>query len=254
MNKINKKFKKKNIISIYFTSGYPKLNSTNFLIKNLEFLGVDLIEVGIPYSDPIADGITIQNSNKKSIKNGMNISLLFSQLKKIKNNISIPIVIMGYYNQFFQFGEKRFIKKCLNYGISGLILPDLPPEIYKKKYKLIFEKNSLFFINLVTPNTSNKRIRMLSNLSKGFLYLISSLSTTGSKKNDFDKNQIFFLKKIQKLNLKIPKLIGFGINNKKLFIASCNYAEGVIIGSAFIKIIKKTFFEEKIKIFIKNFQ
>ncbi|WP_185865186.1 tryptophan synthase subunit alpha [Blattabacterium cuenoti] len=244
------KKKKKNILCIYFTSGFPEIDSTPKIIKILQKLPVDLIEIGIPYSDPLADGAIIQNSNKVSLKNGMNISLLFSQIKKIKNFIKKPIILMGYFNQFYKFGEIKFLKSCKELNISGLIFPDLPIKIFLEKYKIIFKKYSIPLILLVTPSTIKSRIQTISNISDGFLYLVSSNSTTG-KVNDFDNKQISFFKKIQKLPINIPKLIGFGIKDKNSFYLSCKYANGGIIGSSFIEAIKKEDLENSINNYIK---
>ncbi|WP_185861455.1 tryptophan synthase subunit alpha [Blattabacterium cuenoti] len=236
MNQIHNLFKNKNksILCIYFTAGFPYINSTMEIVKILQNLSVDLIEIGIPYSDPLADGIIIQNSNQISLNNGMNISLLFDQIEKFKNEIKIPIILMGYYNQFYQFGQKKFLKRCKESGVSGLILPDLPIDIYLNKYQNIFHKYSLSMIFLITPKTHSSRILMLSKISDGFLYIVSSVSTTGSM-NFFGQEQISFFERIKELSIDTPKLIGFGIKDKKTFDLSCQYANGGIIGSSFIQ-------------------
>ncbi|WP_185869797.1 tryptophan synthase subunit alpha [Blattabacterium cuenoti] len=253
MNQIHNFFtiKNKNILCIYFTAGYPKIDSTIKIIKILQNISVDLIEIGIPYSDPLADGMIIQKSNKISLKNGMNISLLFSQIEKIKKEIKIPIIIMGYFNQFYKFGEEKFLKKCKKSGISGLILPDLPVNIFVKEYQNMFKKYSLSMIFLITPKTNSHRISLLSKYTDGFLYLVSSNSTTG-KINFFDKEQISFFERVNRLSIKVPKLIGFGITNKKNFNLSCKYANGGIIGSSFIKSLQEKKLEESIKKYIKS--
>ncbi|WP_185874023.1 tryptophan synthase subunit alpha [Blattabacterium cuenoti] len=236
MNKIHTLFNiKKNILCIYFTAGYPTIDSIEKILLSLQdHPYVDLIEIGLPYSDPLADGIVIQNSNQISLKNGMNITLLFLIIKKIKNKIKKPIIIMGYYNQFYKFGEEKFLKKCKKIGVSGLIFPDMPVSIFIKKYKKIFKKYLLSMIFLITPKTDKNRILQLSKITDGFLYLVSSNSVTG-KNIFFGKEQILFFKKIQKLSLRIPKLIGFGIRDKKTFELACQYANGGIIGSSFIQ-------------------
>ncbi|WP_341665932.1 tryptophan synthase subunit alpha [Blattabacterium cuenoti] len=255
MNQIHNLFKNKNknILCIYFTAGFPCINSTEKIIKILQNLSVDLIEIGIPYSDPLADGMIIQKSNQISLSNGMNISLLFNQIEKIKEKIKVPIIFMGYYNQFYQFGEYKFLKKCKESGVSGLILPDLPVDIFLQKYQNIFEKYMLSMIFLITPKTSSDRIFMLSQISDGFLYIASSISTTGTVNvNPFGKEQISFFKRIKKLYFNIPKLIGFGIKDKKTFDLSCQYANGGIIGSSFIQSLYKNKLEESIKKYIKS--
>ncbi|BBA17153.1 tryptophan synthase subunit alpha [Blattabacterium cuenoti] len=258
MNQIHNLFKKKNknILCIYFTAGFPYINSTEKIIKILQNLPVDLIEIGIPYSDPLADGMVIQESNRISLKNGMNIHLLFNQIEKIKEKIITPIILMGYYNQFYQFGETNFLKKCKEIGISGLILPDLPVHIFSHKYKNIFEKHSLSMIFLITPKTNSKRIIMLSKMSNGFLYIASSNSTTGNttieNENFFGDKQISFFERIKKLNINIPKLIGIGIKDKNTFDLSCQYANGGIIGSSFIQSLNKNKLKESIEKYIKS--
>ncbi|WP_341651761.1 tryptophan synthase subunit alpha [Blattabacterium cuenoti] len=256
MNQIHNLFrnKNKNILCIYFTAGFPCINSTEKIIKILQNLSVDLIEIGIPYSDPLADGMIIQKSNQISLSNGMNIYLLFNQIEKIKEKITVPIILMGYYNQFYQFGEDNFLKRCKESGVSGLILPDLPVDIFLQKYQNVFEKYLLSMIFLITPKTSSDRIFMLSQISDGFLYIASSSSTTGStiNVNPFGKEQISFFNRIKKLYFNIPKLIGFGIKDKKTFDLSCQYANGGIIGSSFIQSLDKNKLEESIKEYIKS--
>ncbi|ASS46892.1 tryptophan synthase subunit alpha [Candidatus Karelsulcia muelleri] len=248
MNKIKRLFinKKKNILNIYFTAGYPSIDSMPLILKILQNLNIDIVEIGIPYSDPLADGNIIQKSNTKSLKNGMNISVLFYKLKKVKKYINIPIILMGYYNQFIKYGEIKFLEDCIESGVSGLILPDLPPSIYLNKYKKIFKKYKLAFIVLITPQTSLKRIKMLSSITDYFLYIVSSNSTTGTK----NKINFSFLERIKEIN--VPKLIGFGICDKKSLNIAFKYAEGAIIGSAFIKAIKKSYLEKSIEKFIKS--
>ncbi|WP_185867329.1 tryptophan synthase subunit alpha [Blattabacterium cuenoti] len=253
MNQIHNLFKKKNnnILCIYFTAGFPYINSTVEIIKILQDLSVDLIEIGIPYSDPLADGMVIQKSNKISLSNGMNVSLLFDQIIKFKDKIKIPIILMGYYNQLYKFGEDFFLKKCKESGVSGLIFPDLPVDVFLYKYKNLFKKYLLSMIFLVTPRTNSYRISMLSKISDGFLYIVSSSSTTGNS-NFFGKEQISFFERIKKLSTNIPKLIGFGIKDKKTFDLSCQYANGGIIGSSFIQSLNKDKLEESIKKYIKS--
>ena len=238
MNRINKVFnKKKNLLSIYFTAGFPDINDTLTIIKELDKSQVDMIEIGLPFSDPLADGPTIQKSSEKALSNGMTTNLLFDQLKDLRKISDIPVVIMGYFNPILQYGIEKFCSNCKDVGIDGLIIPDLPADIFKKNYKIIFEKYKLNMMFLITPQTSNERINLIDDLSKGFIYMVSSYSVTGAK-DSFDKYQIEYFKRIKKLNLSNPLLIGFGISNKKTFQAACQNSNGAIIGSAYIKYIE----------------
>jgi len=252
MNMIDKIFThKKNILSIYFTAGYPNLESTKKIIRILQKYCVDLVEVGIPYSDALADGTTIQNSSKKSLINGMNIDKLVSQMQCIKKELYIPLIFMGYYNSFLRFGEESFLNKCKQIGISGLIFPDIPPSIYQDNYQKRFKKYELHFILLVTTHTPIERIFIISSITEGFLYLVSSTSTTG-KNILFDKRKDdYFTYLNSKIKLNIPKLIGFGISNKESFNWSCRYSDGAIIGSSFIKSIDKYDIEGSIQRFLQ---
>ena len=238
MNRINKVFnKKKNLLSIYFTAGFPDINDTLKIIKELDKSQVDMIEIGLPFSDPLADGPTIQKSSEKALSNGMTTNLLFDQLKDLRKISDIPVVIMGYFNPILQYGIEKFCSNCKDVGIDGLIIPDLPADIFKKNYKIIFEKYKLNMMFLITPQTSNERIKLIDDLSKGFIYMVSSYSVTGAK-DSFDKYQIEYFKRIKKLNLSNPLLIGFGISNKKTFQSACQNSNGAIIGSAYIKYIE----------------
>lgn len=236
MNRINQLFqqKKENILSIYFTAGHPTLDSTVDTIKTLEKSGVDMIEIGMPFSDPLADGPVIQDSSSKALKNGMSIKLLFEQLKDIRRNVNIPLLLMGYINPVYQFGIENFCKKCKETGIDGVILPDLPLNEYQEQYQKYFEENDLRFIFLITPQTSPERVRMIDAISNGFIYMVSSSSTTGAKGNIADK-QVEYFTRIKAMNLKNPLVIGFGISNRETFTHACHYANGAIIGSAFVK-------------------
>lgn len=240
MNRIDQLFKEKNnnILSIYFTAGYPKKDSTADIIRILDTAGVDIIEIGVPFSDPVADGPVIQQSSQKALENGMNLKLLFNQLKDIRKEVKIPLLLMGYLNPVMQFGMEEFCEICSQTGIDGTILPDLPPEIFKEQYKPFYDKNNLRNILLATPQTSDERYRHLDTESTGFLYMVSALSTTGSRKN-FEEYQIEYFKRIRNLNLKLPRLVGFGISSHETFRTACNYANGAIIGSAFIKLLEK---------------
>ena len=239
MNRIKKKLKQsEDILSIYFTVGFPCLNDTLQIIKELDSSKVDMIELGLPFSDPLADGQTIQNSSKIALANGMSTQLLFEQLIDIRNHTDIPLIIMGYFNPIFQYGIDLFCKKCKEVGIDGLIIPDLPPEIYISDYKKFFQHNDLINILLITPQTSDNRIKFIDSISDGFIYMVSSSSITGGE-NNFTKENIDYFKRIKNLKLKSPKIIGFGISNREIFLTANNYANGCIIGSAFIKHIQK---------------
>ena len=238
MNRINQIFERKeNLLSIYFTAGFPRIDDTVKIIKELDKSQVDIIEIGLPFSDPLADGPTIQKSSEKALSNGMTTNLLFDQLKDLRKISEIPVVIMGYFNPILQYGIEKFCSNCKDVGIDGLIIPDLPADIFKKNYKIIFEKYKLNMMFLITPQTSNERINLIDDLSKGFIYMVSSYSVTGAK-DSFDKYQIEYFKRIKKLNLSNPLLIGFGISNKKTFQTACQNSNGAIIGSAYIKYIE----------------
>ncbi|MCL4131910.1 UNVERIFIED_CONTAM: hypothetical protein GTU68_035621, partial [Idotea baltica] len=235
VNRINQKLNEdKKLLSIYFTAGYPKLNDTTAIIQNLEENGVDMIEIGLPFSDPLADGPTIQASSTQALKNGITTEVLFNQLKDIRKTVSIPLIIMGYFNPILQYGVEAFCKKCEEIGIDGLIIPDLPIEVYNVDYKSIFEKHGLINVFLITPQTSKTRIQFIDSISDGFIYVVSSASVTGSS-SGFGDSQMNYFKRIADMNLKNPQIIGFGINNNQTFIQATAYSKGAIIGSAFIK-------------------
>ncbi len=250
-NRINQLFetKKENILSVYFTAGFPKLNDTVEIIQELEKNGVDLIEIGIPFSDPTADGPTIQHSSEIALKNGMSLHLLFEQLKNIRQSVKIPLILMGYFNPVMQFGVKEFCKKCSETGIDGAILPDLPLEEFEAQYKEHFTKNNLHNILLITPQTPEARIQQIDESSGGFIYMVSSASTTGAGKKVEDFHQDYF-ERIQQMNLNNPRLIGFGISDSFTFVNACKYASGAIIGSAFVKALQEC---KEIKKCIENF-
>ena len=236
MNRIISKLQEpKKILSIYFSAGYPNLNDTVAIIENLEKSGVDMIEIGLPFSDPLADGPVIQASSTSALHNGMTTKILFEQLEDIRKSVQIPLIIMGYFNPMLQYGVEEFCKKCNEIGIDGLIIPDLPVDIYEENYKSIFEKYELFNIFLITPQTTENRIRQIDNVSNGFIYMVSSASVTGGSADEFDDTQKEYFERIANLNLKNPQVIGFGINNKSTFNQATKYAKGAIIGSAFIK-------------------
>lgn len=234
-NRINQLFehKQNNILSVYFTAGFPNLSDTIEIIQELEKNGVDLIEIGMPFSDPTADGPTIQRSSEKALKNGMSLNLLFEQLKEIRKSVNIPLILMGYINPVYQYGIERFCKTCAEIGIDGTILPDLPLDEYNEYYKPYFETNNLHNILLITPQTSEARIREIDNASSGFIYMVSSASTTGAGKKVEDFHRDYF-EKVQNMGLKNPRLIGFGISDRETFNNACSFANGAIIGSAFV--------------------
>lgn len=235
MNRIEQKLQEdKKILSIYFSAGYPNLNDTVQIIQDLEKNGVDLIEIGLPFSDPLADGPTIQASSTAALHNGMTTQILFDQLKDIRKTVSIPLIIMGYFNPMLQYGVEAFCAKCAEIGIDGLIIPDLPVDVYADEYKATFDKYGLINIFLITPQTSDERIRFIDSVSSGFIYMVSSASVTGSSAG-FGSTQENYFKRIADLNLKNPQIVGFGINNAETFNQATQYAKGAIIGSAFIK-------------------
>ena len=239
MNRINKAFEnKKEILSIYFTAGFPNLSDTISIIQNLDKSGVDMIEIGLPFSDPLADGPTIQQSSSTALKNGMTTKKLFSQLKDLRKLTNIPIIIMGYFNPIMQYGVESFCKDCESIGIDGLIVPDLPVDIYYNNYKKTFEKYNLLNMFLITPQTSIERVKFIDKISNGFIYMVSSFSITGAV-NSFQKEQKEYFERINKMNLKSPLLIGFGISNRETYKDAIKFSQGAIIGSAFIKHLEK---------------
>lgn len=241
MNRIKQLFEKKqkNILSIYFTAGFPQLNDTCNVIRELEANGIDLIEIGIPFSDPMADGPTIQESGTIALRNGMTLKVLFEQLKDIRSNVAIPLILMGYLNPIMQYGFENFCKQCKETGIDGAIIPDLPFNDYISQYKPIADKYDIKIVMLITPETSDERIRLIDEHTDGFIYMVSSASTTGAQSNFDDKKQAYF-RKINGMNLRNPRLIGFGISNKATLEAAQENASGAIIGSKFIILLKES--------------
>ncbi len=243
MNRINNKLgESKKLLSIYFTAGYPQIDNTVPIIQKLEESGVDMIEIGMPFSDPLADGPTIQKSSTQALQNGMTTKLLFSQLKNIRRSINLPLLIMGYFNPILQYGVEEFCKKCEEIGIDGLIIPDLPVDIYQKEYNTIFEKHNLINVFLITPQTSYERIRYIDSISKGFIYMVSSASTTGEQKSFGEKQETYF-KRIADMKLKTPLIVGFGISNKQTFQFATKQTKGAIIGSEFVKFLNENSIE-----------
>jgi len=254
MNRIDKLFQEKSskILSVYITAGYPELNDTCKIIKILSEAGTDMIEIGIPFSDPLADGPVIQNSSSTALKNGISLKLLFKQLNDIRNETDIPLLLMGYLNPVLQYGMEKFCIDCESTGIDGVILPDMPPEVFIKDYSKIFTKHKLHNIMLISPHTSNERIHMIDSYSSGFIYMVSASSTTGVK-SGFNEEQLKYFSRIQNMKLKNPLLTGFGISNSELFKVACKYSHGAIVGSAFVKMInEKGLSHENIKEFISG--
>lgn len=244
MNRINQALNKatsskdtdRKLLSIYFTAGFPDIDDTVPILKKLQDAGVDMVEIGLPFSDPLADGPTIQESSTKALQNGMTTEKLFEQLQGIRDVLTIPLLIMGYFNPILQFGIEDFCKKCADIGIDGLIIPDLPVDVYSEKYREIFEKHGLVNVLLITPQTSDERIRFIDSISEGFIYMVSSASTTGAK-NSFGEEQNDYFQRISEMNLKTPQIVGFGISNHETFVQATDRTSGAIIGSAFVKLI-----------------
>ena len=228
----------KKLLSIYFTAGYPELHDTVSVIKELQASGVDMIEIGLPFSDPLADGPTIQASSTRALENGMCTEILFDQLTNIRKEIDIPLLIMGYFNPMLQYGIEAFCMKCAEIGIDGLIIPDLPVDVYQQNYAAIFEKHGLFNVFLITPQTSDERIKYIDSISKGFIYMVSSASTTGAI-NSFDQGQSEYFERIHAMGLKTPQIVGFGISNNETFVQATQFTSGAIIGSAFVKFLSE---------------
>ncbi|MFC5192587.1 tryptophan synthase subunit alpha [Algoriphagus aquatilis] len=239
MNRIHYLFntKQDRVLSIYFTAGFPKLEDTIPVMEAIEAGGADIIEIGIPYSDPIADGPTIQDSNMIALENGMSMKKLFDQLKGFRAKVHLPVVLMGYLNPIMQFGMEEFCKKCKEVGVDGLIVPDLPMQQYLDEYKNLFDSYGLVNTFLISPQTSEKRIREIDENTDGFIYMVSSHSITGAKA-DISDEQIAYFERVKAMNLKNPRLIGFGISDAQTFTTASQYSNGAIIGSAFIKKIK----------------
>lgn len=251
MNRINQKLQEnKKLLSIYFTAGFPELNDTVSIIQELEKNGVDMIEISLPFSDPLADGPTIQESSTQAIENGMTTLLLFEQLKDIRKSVQIPLIIMGYFNPMLQFGIEKFCKQCAEVGIDGLIIPDLPLYVYETEYQAIFEKYNLKNIFLISPQTSLERIQQIDAVSDSFIYMVSSAAVTGSQ-SGFGLEQMEYFQRIADLHLKNPQIVGFGIKDQETFQQATTYQKGAIIGSAFINFLKENPISEIPK-FIEN--
>ncbi len=240
MNRINKLFQSnpKNLLSVYFCAGSPTLDGTAQVIRDLASNGVSMIEIGIPFSDPMADGVVIQNAATQALRNGMSLKLLFEQLKDIRKDVDIPLILMGYLNPIYQYDFERFCQSCKSCGIDGVIIPDLPFRDYEQTYKQIADKYDIRIIMLITPETSIERIREIDNHTDGFIYMVSSASTTGAQ-HDFDGQKQAYFEKVGRLNLCNPRMVGFGISNKQTFDAACAHASGGIIGSRFVSLLSK---------------
>ena len=239
MNRITNLFqtKENRILSVYFTAGYPALNDTTDILKELQAKGIDQVEIGIPFSDPMADGPVIQEAATQALRNGMSLRLLFDQLKDIRKEVQIPIILMGYLNPIMQFGFEAFCKKCVEVGVDGMIIPDLPFADYMADYKTIAEQHDLKMIMLITPETSEERIRLIDDHTEGFIYMVSSAATTGAQQSFNEQKQAYF-RRINAMNLKNPRLVGFGISNKATFEAAAANSRGGIIGSKFVQLLK----------------
>ena len=255
MNRLQQLFqhKKKDILSIYYTAGYPNFGDTLKIAEYLEAAGADFLEIGFPYSDPVADGPIIQASSKQSLDQGMTLELLFDHLKDLRKSVTIPILLMGYVNPVLQYGVENFCKKCAEVGVDGCIIPDLPIYEYEELYRSAFEDNGISNIFLVTPQTSEERIRKIDGLSNAFIYLLSSAATTGKNLDVSDQAKAYFAR-IQSMELKNPLMIGFGISDKKTFDSANEYASGAIIGSAFVKSLNSERLEESLNEFMKEFR
>jgi tryptophan synthase alpha chain len=253
MNRLNSLFnqKKNNLLSVYFTAGYPKLNTTIDIAEALEKAGVDFLEIGFPYSDPVADGPTIQHSSQQALDNGMNLNLLFEQLAELRQRVSIPVLLMGYANPMVQYGVERFCAKAAEVGVDGVIVPDLPMYEYETLYKDCFARHNISNIFLVTPQTAEARIRKIDELSNSFIYLLSSASITGGSLTLGDITETYF-KRIKDMELNNPIVIGFGIGSKAAFDKATTYANGAIVGSAFVKFLAEDNYLERIPEFVKG--
>ncbi len=253
MNRIDQAFedKKDHLLNVYYTAGFPSLNDTLRIAGDLEESGADIIELGMPYSDPIADGPTIQDSSNRALENGMNIDLLFSQLETLRPLVTIPVILMGYLNPVMQFGIDKFCQRCNDVGIDGLIIPDLPMKDYLEVYKEIFQAYGIYNIFLITPQTADDRIRTIDENTDGFIYEVASSSITGAK-NEITESQITYFSRIRNMELSSRLMIGFGISNHETFVKACDYADGAIIGSAFIRLLEEDPSSASIQSFIRD--
>jgi tryptophan synthase alpha chain len=231
------KTKKEKILNVYYTAGYPAINDTVRIARALEAAGADIIEIGIPFSDPVADGPTIQASNKVALDQGMTLKMLLGQVREIRKTVKMPIILMGYINPVIQYGVEKFAKDIAEIGVDGVILPDLPLKEFEDEYKTLFDSVNLCNTFLISPTTSEERVRKIDAVTEGFIYAVSASSITGAK-GDFSKEQITYFDRLKKMNLKNPYLIGFGISNQETFSTASKYSAGAIVGSAFINLLK----------------
>ncbi|MFR9502837.1 MAG: tryptophan synthase subunit alpha [Rikenellaceae bacterium] len=240
MNRINQLFEsaQRDLLSIYFCAGAPRLDNTCEVIEALESAGVSMVEIGIPFSDPMADGVVIQDAATQALRNGMSLRLLFSQLRDIRSRVSIPLILMGYLNPIMQYGFENFCKSCKECGVDGVIIPDLPFRDYQQEYRSVAERYDLKVIMLITPETSAERIEEIDQNTSGFIYMVSSAATTGAQ-SDFNSSKIAYFNKIDAMQLRNPRMIGFGISNKATFEAACQNARGGIIGSRFVTLLSE---------------
>jgi len=251
MNRIQEKLREdKKILSIYFTAGYPELDDTVRILEQLQAHGVDMVEIGLPFSDPLADGPTIQESSTRALRNGMSTRRLFQQLQGIRETVHIPLILMGYFNPVLQYGVEEFCSRCREVGIDGLILPDLPLREYQLEYEAIFRRHGLLNIFLITPQTSQERIHEIDEASEGFIYMVSSASTTGAREG-FGEEQLAYFERIGAMDLNTPQIVGFGISNATTFSQATTHAKGAIIGSAFIRYLDE-FGAENVGGFVKR--
>jgi tryptophan synthase alpha chain len=244
--------KKENILSVFYTAGFPALNDTIRISELLENAGADIVEIGIPFSDPVADGPTIQASNKTALDNGMTLRLLLEQVKEIRKRVKLPIILMGYLNPVMQYGVEKFIKDAAAVGVDGLIIPDMPVYEFQENYRELFKNVNLCNTFLISPTTSEERIRKIDDITEGFIYAVSASSTTGAK-STFSTEQVDYFDRLQKLKVKNPVLIGFGISDHGTFSKACAYGAGAIVGSAFVNLLKDSVdFEKDIKRFVNT--
>ena len=241
MNRIIELFDRQPVrnLNVYFTAGFPDLTDTRLVLSALQEAGADLVEIGMPYSDPVADGETIQMSNQQALESGMSVKLLLEQLRDMRSEITLPVLLMGYINPVVQFGIENFCRACQEAGVDGLILPDMPFEVYVEEYKSIFDQYGLLNIFLITPQTSETRIRQIDERSDGFIYMVSSASVTGSQTGITGEMETYFAR-INAMNLRNPRLIGFGIKDRATFDQACRHGSGAIIGSAFIRVLQNS--------------
>jgi tryptophan synthase alpha chain len=256
MNRIDQLFKEKEgaILSVYITAGYPGLHDTARLLKALQLYGADMVEIGIPFSDPLADGPVIQQSSQVALQNGMKLDLLFKQLKDIREEVHIPLVLMGYLNPILKMGVEEFLTRCRSTGMDGVIIPDLPPSVFETDYLELFRSYGIYHSLLITPHTDDERIKKIAGLSEGFLYLVAEASTTGAR-DALEDHQRQYFQKIKDMELPLPGLIGFGISNRETFLTACKYARGAIIGSAFIRALEEdrpVSLEKRVEQFIRG--